>query len=405
MNTKLFLTSLMLGASVCAYSQWTQQANIPQKIAQEGAVAHPNGNVYVFAGYDTTNTEVDSLFIFNQLANTWSRGAVLPHSLRAMGYALGPDSLIYSMSGTDAINYTDSCYSYNTKTNKWTAIAVIPTPVWYPAAATGSNGKIYVFGGENPGPSYHNQVYDPKTNTWDSAANLPQALLGESAIAAANGKIYLMGGMDSNSVVTDSVEVFDPVANTWSYAAHMPTARHQFGYAIDENGDIYCIGGKTQYGNENEPFLNVVEIYHPSSNTWTMGDTLPHGLGELAAAGVNNGINVFGGVDSATGHASSYNYRINVISDGVAPIVSTVGFSVYPNPSSGVFNITITKASTDNVTVRVMDVMGQVCYNQSWNGIKAGNSRTVDLSGFSKGMYFMEFTSDNTKTVKKLIIQ
>src|SRR5579884_3257054 len=115
MRKKLLISAVLLGAGICANAQWTTETNIPALVAQEAAVGHPNGNIYVFSGYDAMENTKDSLYIFNQLTNTWSLGANMPNPLRAPAYCLGPDSLIYCFSGTNS-NYVDSCYSYNPKT-------------------------------------------------------------------------------------------------------------------------------------------------------------------------------------------------------------------------------------------------------------------------------------------------
>jgi hypothetical protein len=405
MKTKLFFTATLLLASLSGFSQWASQANVPHYIGQMGAVAHPNGSIYLIAGYDTNFSEQTALLQFDQLGNFWIGEAPLPHPVRGMGYALGADSLVYIFSGYDNSNNVDSCFSYSPKVNLWNLLAPIPYPVWYSAAATGSNGKIYVFGGSGLGGNFSTtQIYDPKADSWIMGANMPIKLMGAGAVAASNGKIYVMGGLDTNSNVTDSVEAYDPVADTWSWAKHMPTARQQFAYCKDENGNIYAIGGKTSYFNATAPFLNNVEMYNPTTNTWTIGTPLPNGLGELAGACINNGINVFGGADSAMMNYSNHNFRMNITPDGIAPVTSSEGFTIYPNPGNGKFAVSI-KNYESGITskIEVFNMLGQQVYSNTFTA--NSSSFIVDLSGFSKGLYFMEFSTDNTKTVKKLVIQ
>lgn len=404
MKTKLFLTVLFAGIYFAGSAQWTTQANVPIMAGQESSVTHPNGNVYVFGGYSALSNESDSLFIFNQSGNSWSVGALIPNPTRGAASALGNDSLIYCISGYYNSDYTDSCYSYNTKTNAWKSITPIPTPVWYAAAATAPSGKIYVFGGENNTGNYDLvQIYNPVNNTWSSGTPLPAAVLGEAAVTAKNGKIYVIGGMGNTNVI-DSVQIYDPVADTWSRGALMPTARHEFAYGIDQNNIIYCIGGKTAYGNNTEPYLNVVERYDAYTDTWVSdGPILPHGLGETTGAFVNNGINVFGGTDSANGY-DNWNYRLDIAPTLVLPISAGTRFNVYPNPSTG--NVTIAMdGSGQDVNIHITDMAGQTCYTQTWNNVTNGAAKQIDLSGLSKGIYFVQCISGNNTTVKKLILQ
>ena len=50
--------------------------------------------------------------------------------------------------------------------------------------------------------------------------------------------------------------------DTWAQKADMPTARADLA-ACAVNGEIYVIGGG--WG----PFLSTVEVYDPSTNTWS----------------------------------------------------------------------------------------------------------------------------------------
>jgi N-acetylneuraminic acid mutarotase len=87
------------------------------------------------------------------------------------------------------------------------------------------------------------------------------------AAAAVNGKIYAIGGgygSGGNLVALSTVEVYDPSTNTWSSAASMPTARSWLG-ATDVNGLIYAIGGLGAAITQ----VNTVEQYAPPVTIYT----------------------------------------------------------------------------------------------------------------------------------------
>jgi N-acetylneuraminic acid mutarotase len=120
------------------------------------------------------------------------------------------------------------------------------------------------------------------TATWDLAA------------AAVNGKIYAIGGLFSYNLVANDVnivEVYDPSTNTWTTAAPMPTARH-FLTAAAVNGKIYAIGGTV---NQTGNILSTVEVYDPSANSWSTAASMPTARFGLAAAVVNGKIYAIGG--------------------------------------------------------------------------------------------------------------
>ena len=72
--------------------------------------------------------------------------------------------------------------------------------------------------------------------------------------AVVNGKIYAIGGNNPQK----TVEVYDPSSNSWSTAASMPTARASLA-AADAKGLIYVVGGN----DNNNVTVNAMEQYAP----------------------------------------------------------------------------------------------------------------------------------------------
>jgi len=74
--------------------------------------------------------------------------------------------------------------------------------------------------------------------------------------------------------------------------------------------------------------------------------------------------------------------------------------AIFPNPSTGVFNISTGNKAIDKV--EVYDVTGKVVL--SLNDFSAANSQTaLDLRGVSSGIYFVKISSENQNTVKRII--
>ncbi len=76
----------------------------------------------------------------------------------------------------------------------------------------------------------------------------------------------------------------------------------------------------------------------------------------------------------------------------------SAGFSVYPNPTSG---IVFMKYSKRIENVSVVNLLGQVVIS---NAIHANEAR-IDISNLSSGTYFLKFESDNTINTVKIIKQ
>jgi PKD repeat protein len=82
-------------------------------------------------------------------------------------------------------------------------------------------------------------------------------------------------------------------------------------------------------------------------------------------------------------------------------------FTLYPNPGNGIINIAY-PFSASGYTVNVSNSIGQVMYRlviPAGESLLSTNVRSIDLSGFAKGVYTVSFESVNGRIHKKLILQ
>ena len=78
---------------------------------------------------------------------------------------------------------------------------------------------------------------------------------------------------------------------------------------------------------------------------------------------------------------------------------------VYPNPSRDIFNVTFTSEDVQNLEVRIINVIGEVVYTENLEQFVGQYTKQVDLATYTKGVYFLEITTDNGVINKKLILQ
>jgi len=82
----------------------------------------------------------------------------------------------------------------------------------------------------------------------------------------------------------------------------------------------------------------------------------------------------------------------------------STSISVYPNPVTDAFTINIKTNDKGNTnSYRVYDVIGNIIADKDLGMISGNYSEKVDMSSFSKGIYFVEFNLDGVKTTKKII--
>ena len=78
---------------------------------------------------------------------------------------------------------------------------------------------------------------------------------------------------------------------------------------------------------------------------------------------------------------------------------------VYPNPSRDIFNVSFTSEDAQDLEVRIINVVGEVVYTESLEQFVGEYTQQVTLATYTKGVYFLEITTNNGVVNKKLILQ
>lgn len=124
---------------------------------------------------------------------------------------------------------------------------------------------------------------------------------------------------------------------------------------------------------------------------------------------------------SAFGTETNFMYRFVFHSDQVVneegviidnPIISGISlstetfnsetFKVYPNPSTGIFNLKTD--SVQQLSISVIDITGKEIFNQQNVNIQDNNYK-IDLSDYSSGIYILNIKTSTSTTIKKLIVK
>ena len=78
---------------------------------------------------------------------------------------------------------------------------------------------------------------------------------------------------------------------------------------------------------------------------------------------------------------------------------------VYPNPSRDIFNISFTSEEIQDLRLRVINIVGEAVYTDNLEQFVGEYTKSVDLATYTKGVYFLEITTNNGVINKKLILQ
>jgi YVTN family beta-propeller protein len=165
------------------------------------------------------------------------------------------------------------------------------------------DGKFYFAAAAGAGPIVM-QVYDPGTGSWVAKAQASSR--GRTMGAALGGKLYVAGGCvyaDCNGLTSNLVEAYDPTTDTWSTVASIPTARHYAASAVID-GKWYVAGGQGNCApcNTQENLFTTLEVYDPSTNTWTTKASMPATRSSVQGAAVGGKFYVLGADDTPSGY-------------------------------------------------------------------------------------------------------
>jgi N-acetylneuraminic acid mutarotase len=188
----------------------------------------------------------------------------------------------------------------------------MPTARYGLGVGASTNGKFYAIGGWQDGGNAlsANEAYDPVADTWTSKSSMPTARRYLGVTATSDGRIWAIGGEDAaygdygNAYAT--VEVYDPSTDTWTTKASMPTARRWVSVAVASNGLIYAMGGQVGVGSGTIG-LNTVEAYNPATDSWTTKANLPDTMSGIGLVAAPNGkLYLVGGASGTPGAVYAY---------------------------------------------------------------------------------------------------
>jgi N-acetylneuraminic acid mutarotase len=107
-------------------------------------------------------------------------------------------------------------------------------------------------------------------------------------------KIYVLGGADYlKDGIMNVVEIYDPSSNSWTQSTPLPISLDHTA-AVSYKGKLFLVGGYLEDKNPTDKLW----IYDSSSNTWTEGAPLSSPRGALAAEVINGTIYAIGGTNS-----------------------------------------------------------------------------------------------------------
>ncbi len=235
-------------------------------------------------------------------------------------------------------------------------------------------------------------TFDPSLDYSVEVVNLNGGAIHNSNYATAPLEIYTASDVQTAEIVVKVYTDNYPSEISWkitnssnmTVASGGPYAGTAAGGGIDAN--------TTKIHNVTLPANGCynVQVMDSYGDGWTYGPT-------------RHGIEVFSN-DVSVYNLPTVNFGTSLLKSNALTLLTlgqnefqTKKFGIYPNPTTGVFQI-----STDQtVQVSIVDILGKIVYQAD----NVTSQTLIDMSGLEKGVYVAKITGDNVLSTEKVILK
>ncbi len=213
-------------------------------------------------------------------------------------------------------------------------------------------GVTYVWSGYRDGST---ETSNGTLILWDQTDSLIIEVNDNGCIS--NDKIYVDNPPNPNAVFTDSV-------HGWTLMLTPDEIHPRFTYDWD-------------FGDGNRSSLPDPTYVYRNPGTYTVVLTVTTDCG-----------------------SESTQSTVETVAIGLDETAFSNGVNVYPNPSTGAFNVAL--GVQGDFDVEVTNANGQVVYSES---VSDANATSIQLNDIARGIYFVKVQMDDQVSIKKLNIQ
>jgi len=189
-----------------------------------------------------------------------------------------------------------------------------------------------------------------------------------------------------------------------------------YNYIVTDNNNCEASGIAT-VGNDNtfNPTISPdITIALGNSTTLTVvgGSTYAWYEGVIDMGVVVNTTNVsplvtttyYCNVVDAFGCEAELEVTVTVVDDAGINAGLENSFTIYPNPTTGIFGLTFNLYESRDMTIEVVNIIGEKVIAETHTGVK-NQTIEFDLSVISSGVYFVVIKSENETVTKKIVVK
>jgi hypothetical protein len=87
------------------------------------------------------------------------------------------------------------------------------------------------------------------------------------------------------------------------------------------------------------------------------------------------------------------------------PETTEKNVSVYPNPSTGVLNLSLSGFNGKKTSLSVVNVIGTVVYQETLPSADGKITKAIDMSKFAHGLYYIKLEADDYNEIRKFVLK
>lgn len=229
----------------------------------------------------------------------------------------------------------------------------------------------------------------------------------------------------TNTVQFTDTSTNEPTAWSWTFSGGTPaTSTLQSPTITFNTAGTYSVAltATNANGNNSISQLNYITVYpNPPTPVVTQSDstltanptTYPY-YQWYKSGSIIGGATSYDLVESAKGGykviisdtngcSSSVIFTVTVV-NGINELSSLSDYvNLYPNPTTGNLQLIFDIPVSGTYTVKLSNVIGQTVYTTDMQ-LSGKTTRTLDLSGYSKGVYFLSVEGNNSRAVRKVVL-
>tara|TARA_R110002096_G_scaffold12563_2_gene45099 strand:+ start:352 stop:1929 length:1578 start_codon:yes stop_codon:yes gene_type:complete len=309
----------------------TAGPNMTTARALHSTVRLNDGRVLLIGGADQLGTVLSSCEIYDPASNSFTATGNMGTPRILHGASILADGRVMVAGGTStltpdvtaAITGTlQSAEIFNPATGTWSNTQNIGGRRLGPALTLLSTGQVMVSGGiavtiffglpVAASSTTAVQLWTPASSSWSGGSSMSQGRAGHqyNQVTLNDGRVLMTGGVNVPSLLSaatsapiSGAEVYNPTTNSWQ-TVNMPTARALHSATLLADGRVATCGGAQGTLTTPTSIANV-DVFNPTSNTWTSAPALTGARASHSANLMPDGTLVLFGGQGATMSLSS----------------------------------------------------------------------------------------------------